>query len=353
MLRRRPEQAAAHKENRCLRSIIRCATSYRQAQILERQGIEIDRSTLAFWMGYAGAELKPLWRMMRDELLGSSKLFVDETRAPVLDPGRGRTKTGYFWTLARDDRPWGGTLPPAVVYTYAPGRGHDHAIALLNGFTGVLQTDGYGAYKALSDLERAGGPVTLAHCWAHCRRKFIDIVKGAPAPIAAEALRRIAAFYEIEASIRGTSAEIRVAVRQQKTKPLVESLHLWLQAKLATVSGKSTIAEAIRYALSRWQGLTRFLDDGRIEINSNVVERTMRPIAMLESLCIPSSSVCKHWNCVVVSDATRATFSGHRRFDRLRRQVVGANLVWRAGHNLHRRQHAGFDQAAYRVACDV
>ena len=104
MLRRRPEKAAAHKENRCLRSIIRCATSYRQAQILERQGIEIDRSTLAFWMGYAGAELKPLWRMMRDELLGSSKLFVDETRAPVLDPGRGRTKTGYFWTLARDDR---------------------------------------------------------------------------------------------------------------------------------------------------------------------------------------------------------------------------------------------------------
>ena len=128
--------------------------------------------------------------------IGSTKLFVDETRAPVLDPGRGRAKTGYFWTLARDDRPWGGTLPPAVVYTYAPGRGHEHAFALLNGFTGVLQTDGYGAYKALSDLKRAGGPVTLVHCWAHCRRKFIDIVKGAPAPIAAEALRRIAAFYE-------------------------------------------------------------------------------------------------------------------------------------------------------------
>jgi transposase len=253
---------------------------YRQAQILERQGIEIDRSTLAFWMGYAGAELKPLWRMMRDELLCSSKLFVDETRAPVLDPGRGRTKTGYFWTLARDDRPWGGTLPPAVVYTYAPGRGHDHAIALLKGFTGVLQTDGYGAYKALSDLERTGGPVTLAHCWAHCRRKFIDIVKGAPAPIAAEALRRIAALYEIEASIRGTSAEIRVAVRQEKTKPLVEDLNVWFLARLAEVSGKSVIAQAIRYCLNHWDGLIHFLDDGRIEIDSNTVERTMRPIAL-------------------------------------------------------------------------
>jgi transposase len=130
-------------------------------------------------------------------------------------------------------------------------------------------------------------------------------------------------------------------------------LRLWLEAQLAAVSGKATIAGAIRYTLSRWDGLiiTRFLDDGRIEIDSNVVERAIRPIAVLESLCIPSSSVCKHWNRVVVSDATRATFSGHRIFDRLRRQVGGANLVWRAGHNLHRWQRAGFDQAAYCVAC--
>src|SRR6266702_3664931 len=124
---------------------------YRQAQILERQGIEIDRATLAFWVGYASAELKPLWQCIREALLASTRLFVDETRAPVLDPGRGRTKTGYFWTLARDDRPWGGSDPPAVLYSYAPGRGAEHAIALLKGFSGVLQTDGYAAYQGLTN----------------------------------------------------------------------------------------------------------------------------------------------------------------------------------------------------------
>ena len=140
---------------------------YRQAQILARQGIVIDRSTLAFWVGYAAAEIKPLWRLMRQELLRSTKLFVDETRAPVLDPGRGRTKTGYFWVLARDDRPWRGGAPPAVVYSYAPGRGGEHAIALLRGHTGVLQTDAYAAYGKLADPKRVGGPVRLAYCWAH------------------------------------------------------------------------------------------------------------------------------------------------------------------------------------------
>jgi transposase len=124
---------------------------YRQSQILARQGITIDRSTLAFWVGYAAAEIKPLWRLMREDLLRSTKLFVDETTAPVLDPGRGRTKTGYFWVLARDDRPWRGRAPPAVVYSYAPGRGSEHAIALLRGYTGVLQTDAYAAHDKLAD----------------------------------------------------------------------------------------------------------------------------------------------------------------------------------------------------------
>src|SRR4051794_26379628 len=140
---------------------------YRQSQILARQGIAIDRSTLAFWVGYAAAEIKPLWRLMREELLRSTKLFVDETTAPVLDPGRGRTKTGYFWVLARDDRPWRGRAPPAVVYSYAPGRGGVHAIELLKGYTGVLQTDAYAAYGKLADPKRVGGPVRLAYCWAH------------------------------------------------------------------------------------------------------------------------------------------------------------------------------------------
>ncbi len=253
---------------------------YRQAQILERQGIAIDRATLAFWVGYAGAELKPLWRRIREMLLGSARLFVDETRAPVLDPGRGRTKTGYFWTLARDDRPWGGKDPPAVLYSYAPGRGAEHAAALLKGFAGVLLTDGYAAYQGLTNPRRDGGAVTLAHCWAHVRRKFYEIAQGSPSPIAAEALKRIAVLYQIETEIRGQSAETRHAVRQDRAKPAVEALKAWLMERLAEVSGKSVIAGAIRYALGLWEGLVRFLDDGRIEIDSNTVERSMRPVAL-------------------------------------------------------------------------
>ena len=253
---------------------------YRQAQILARQGIAIDRATLAFWAGYAAAEVKPVWRLMRAELLSSTKLFVDETTAPVLDPGRGRTKRGYFWVLARDDRPWRGGAPPAVVYSYAPGRGGDHAAALLQGYTGVLQTDGYAAYLNLADPKRAGGPATLAFCWAHWRRQWFDLAKSPPAPIATEALKRIAELYQIEAEIRGKSADERRAVRQRKTKPLAEALKTWLEKTLAQVAGGSSMANAIRYALNRWDGLLRFLDDGRIEIDSNTVERAMRPIAL-------------------------------------------------------------------------
>jgi transposase len=253
---------------------------YRQVQGFARQGIELDRSTLAFWTGYAAAELKPLWRWMREELLGSGRLFVDETRAPVLDPGRGRTKTGYFWALARDDRGSGGTDPPAVVYTYAPGRGTDHAIALLRDFSGILQTDGYSAYKALVQADRPRRAITLAHCWAHARRRFFELAKGGAAPIASEALRRIAGLYAIEADIRGQDAATRKAARQERAQPLVVDLKLWLEARLNEVSGRSPMAEAIRYTLARWDGLTRFLDDGRIELDTNPVERTIRPLAL-------------------------------------------------------------------------
>ena len=239
---------------------------YRQAQILARQGIVIDRATLAFWTGYGAAEIKPVWRLMLEELLGSTKLFVDETTAPVLDPGRGRTKKGYFWALARDDRPWQGGSSPAVVYSYAPGRSGDYALALLKGYTGVLQTDGYAGYRALADPKRAGGPATLAFCWAHWRRQFFDLAKSPPAPIAAEALKRIAELYDIEAEIRGKSADERRAARQEKTKPLVAALKAWLEKTLAQLAGGATIAQALRYGLNHWNGLVRFLDDGRIEI---------------------------------------------------------------------------------------
>src|SRR4051812_6778413 len=270
---------------------------YRQSQILARQGIAIDRSTLAFWVGYAAAEITPLWRRLRQELLRSTKLFADKTTAPVLDPGRGRTKTGYFWVLARDDRPWQGEAPPAVVYSYAPGRGAEHAVALLEGFTGVLQTDAYVAYRSLADPKRAGGSVTLAYCWSHCRREFFDLAKSAPAPIATQALRRIAEFYQIEAEIRGTSADQRQTARQQKTRPLIEALKTWLEKTLTQLPGRSEIAKAIRYALNQWDGLTRFLDDGRIEIDSNAVERAMRPVALTRknALFAGSNEGAENW----------------------------------------------------------
>jgi transposase len=252
----------------------------RQAQILARQGVAIDRATLAFWVGYLAAEIKPVWRLMREDLLCSTKLFVDETTAPVLDPGRGRTKKGYFWVLARDDRPWQGGAPPAVVYSYAPGRSGDYAAALLKGYSGVLQTDAYAGYRGLTDAKRSGGPVTLAFCWAHWRRQWFDLAKSPPAPIATEALKRIAELYQIETEIRGKSADERQALRQQKTKPLAEALKTWLEKTLAQVARGATIANVIRYALNRWDGLVRFLDDGRIEIDSNTVERAMRPIAL-------------------------------------------------------------------------
>ncbi len=253
---------------------------YRQVQGFARHGIELDRSTLAFWTGYAAAELKPLWRWMREALLGSSRLFVDETRAPVLDPGRGRTKTGYFWAIVRDDRGWGGSDPPAVVYTYAPGRGADHAIALLKGFSGVLQADGYGAYKTLVEAARPREAIMLAYCWAHARRRFFDLAQGGAAPIASEALQRIAGLYAIEADIRGQDAGARKAARQERSRPIVLDLKIWLEGRLKEVSGRSPMAEAIRYTLSRWDGLTRFLENGRIELDSNPVEQTIRPIAL-------------------------------------------------------------------------
>jgi len=255
------------------------APLYRQCQIMARQGIAIDRSVLAFWVGYAAAEVKPLWRLMREELLRSTKLFADETTAPVLDPGRGRTKKGYFWALARDERPWRGGAPPAVVYSYAPGRSGEVAAALLKGYTGVLQTDAYTVYGQLADPKR-GGSLRQAFCWAHWRRQWFDLAKSPPAPIAAEALQRIAALYRIEAEIRGSSAEERHTARQERSRPLIAAMKAWLEKTLVQVSGGSTLAQVIRYGLSRWDGFTLFLDDGRVEIDSNTVERSMRPIVL-------------------------------------------------------------------------
>jgi transposase len=253
---------------------------YRQSQILARQGVRIERSTLAQWVGAAAAELQPLHDHLVARLKASPKLFCDETRCPVLDPGRGKTKIGFLWAIARDDRPWGGNDPPAVAFTYATGRGGKHAVKLLEGFNGILQVDGYAVYKKLAAPARIGGPVTLAYCWSHLRRQFYDVYIGGNAPIATEALARIKLLYDTEADIRGLSPELRRAMRQQHSKPVIEALKPWLRASLAKVSQGSTLAEALRYGLNHWDGLCCFLDDGRIEIDSNTVERSIRGIAL-------------------------------------------------------------------------
>lgn len=253
---------------------------YRQAQIWARQGLDLDRSTLASWAGTAAAEIAPVVRRLKEIVLGSARVFADETVVPVLDPGRGRTKQGYFWAVARDDRPWGGADPPAVVYTYAPGRGHEHAQHLLGGYRGLLQCDGYAAYKKLIRPGADEGPAALAFCWSHVRRGFYDLAKGGNAPIASEALERIAALYRVEADIRGRPPAERLVQRQACSLPLVTDLRTWFEAQMAKLFARGPTAEAIGYALNHWNGLTRFLDDGRIDVDTNAVERCMRPVAL-------------------------------------------------------------------------
>jgi transposase len=272
---------------------------YRQAQMLAAQGLDIKRAVLAFWVGYAAAELKPVYLRLRELILTSGKIAVDETVAPVLDPGRGRTKKGYFWAIARDDRPWGGTDPPAIAYSYAPGRGAVHALKLLDRYRGIVQCDGYAAYKTIA-AAAPGEAITLAFCWAHLRRRFFDIAKGGDAPIASEALEHIAALYAIEKTIRGVSADERCRVRQVESKPLVVALKAWLEHQLARVSAKASIADEIRYGLNHWDGLVRFLDDGRIELDTNIVERGIRPIVLnrKNALFAGHDEGAENWACI-------------------------------------------------------
>jgi len=272
---------------------------YRQAQMLLAQGLDIKRSVLAFWVGYAAAELKPVYLRLRELILASGKIAVDETVAPVLDPGRGRVKKGYFWAIARDDRPWGGTDPPAVAYTYAPGRGAVHGLKLLDRYRGIVQCDGYATYKTIANAT-PDEAITLAFCWAHLRRRFFDLAKEGDAPIASEALERIAAIYAIEKTICGHGADARRAVRQERSKPLVLALKAWLEHQLVRVSAKATIAEDIRYALHHWDGLTRFLDDGRIELDTNAVERSIRPLVLnrKNALFAGHDEGAENWACI-------------------------------------------------------
>lgn len=253
---------------------------YRQAQIMSRQGIDLDRSTLADWVGRAAYELRPVFDALIADLKRSTKLFMDETRAPVLDPGSRKTKTGYFWALARDDRPWGGGAPPGVAFSYAPGRGGIHAERILQGFSGILQVDGYAGYNRLIAPERVGPDIQLAYCWAHARRKLVEITRNGSAPIAEEGVKRIGELYRIEAELRGLDPKVRLAGRQERSARLIADMHVWLVHHRARVAAKSPLGEALAYIAKYWDGLKLFLTDGRIEIDNNSVERTIRPIAL-------------------------------------------------------------------------
>lgn len=254
----------------------------RQAVVMARHGVPIDRSVLADWMGRTGALISPVVDHMAQQLLaGSTRLYVDETTAPVLDPGRGKTKTGYLWAVLRDDRGWNGTAPPGVVFHYRPGRKGEYAAEILTSFNGTIQVDAYGAYTHLATPERSGGdPLALAFCWAHGRRKLIKAAPKKGSPIVDEALLRIAALYKVEDAIRGSDPDHRRAVRQDLSRPLVDEFFTWLAAQAARVSRKSDLGEAMAYMLKRQDGFRLFLDDGRVDIDSNLVENAIRSPAM-------------------------------------------------------------------------
>ncbi len=254
---------------------------YRQSQILARAGLDLHRAVLADWVGKAAFHLKPVVDRLAEHLKRSGKLFMDETTAPVLDPGRGKTKTGYLWALARDDRPWGGEDPPGVVYFYAPGRAGENAETFLTGFDGILQIDGYQGYNRLTKLTRKGGaPIRVAHCWAHARRKLKEVFDRDGSEIAAEGLRRIAEIYTVEADIRGVSPGQRLSARQSRSAPLVVAFGDWLQAQRRKISAKSRLGEKLTYIHNHWDGLQTFLTDGRVEIDNNRVENLIRPITL-------------------------------------------------------------------------
>jgi transposase len=252
---------------------------YRQSQIFARQGVTLDRSTLCNWAGRACWWLAPLHELLLSTVLCSPKVVADDTTLPVLDPGRGRTMTGRLWCYASDNRAWAGPGHPAAAYIFSEDRKGEHPASHLQGFRGLLQVDGYAGFGRLVSAAGNEAP-QLAFCWAHTRRKFYDIHVATKSPLAEEALRRIASLYEVEAAIRGQSAEQRQFVRQQRSRPIVEAMQGWLRQQLDRVSGRCALAKAIRYALNHWHGLTQFLQDGRLELDTNIVERAMRPVAL-------------------------------------------------------------------------
>ena len=249
---------------------------YRQAEMYERIGVELERSTLADWVGGVSYALGPLVEALRQYVMKAGKLHADDTPVPVLAPGTGKTKTGRLWGYVRDDRPAGDTAPPAVWYAYSPDRKGEHPQQHLREFRGDLQADAYAGFNPLY----AGGRVKEVGCWAHVRRKFFDLHAAHASPIATEAVARIGQLYAIEESIRGRPPDERRQVRQARARPLLDALHPWLQDARAKLSSKSETTAAVNYALNLWDALLRYCDDGRLEIDNNAAERALRAVAL-------------------------------------------------------------------------
>jgi transposase len=249
---------------------------YRQSVIYAREGVDLDRALLASWVGAASALLRPLVDAIRRHVLVATKLHADDTPIPVLAPGNGKTKTARLWTYVRDDRPSGDTAPAAVWFAYSPDRKGIHPQNHLAGFSGVLQADAYAGFNALYE----DGAIQEAACWAHARRKFYDLHEARPSALTAEALHRIAELYAIEAEVRGKPPDQRLQARQARAKPVLADLEGWLRAALAKLSRKSDTAAAIQYSLNLWQALTRYCDDGALEIDNSAAERALRGVAL-------------------------------------------------------------------------
>ena len=249
---------------------------YRQSEIYSREGVELDRSTMAEWVGGCSRLLEPLVEALRRHVMSAEKLHADDTPVPVLAPGNGKTKTGRLWTYVRDDRPWGDKTPPAVWFAYTPDRKGEHPIEHLREFTGTLQADGYAGFEAIYK----GGRVKEAACMAHVRRPFYELYEAHKSAVAKETLERIAALYAVEEEIRGRSAEERREVRNARSRPLLESLKQWFEETLGKLSTKSDTTKAIRYAQGCWDALMRFCDDGHLEIDNNAAERSLRTVVL-------------------------------------------------------------------------
>jgi len=249
---------------------------YRQSQIFDREGLDLDRSTLADWVGKSTALLEPLADAIGRHVLSAEAIFADDTPVQMLAPGTGKTQTARLWTYARDERPWGSAAPPAAWYRFSGDRKGQHPKDHLARFRGWMHADGYAGFE---DLYRSGAIREVA-CMAHVRRKFVDIHRSQGSPIAEEAIGRIAQLYAVEKEARGSPPDIRVALRKAHAAPVFDDLEAWLAMQLTTISGKSPLAAAIRYALTRMERPRPYLDNGILELDNNAAERGMRAIAL-------------------------------------------------------------------------